>query len=84
MYGAPYAWEHERKILERMIPAEQALNDRIQRIRANHNRGKSSIEIAGEGLCLQMRIQTIVIAVVGTIIAIETTTIAVLRIWYGV
>ena len=72
------------KILEPMTPAEQALDDRIQRIRANHNQGKSSIEMAGEGLLRQMRIQTIVIAVVGTIIAIETTAVAVLRIWYGV
>ena len=71
-------------ILEPMTPAEQALDDRIHRIRANHNQGNRSIEMAGEGLLRQMRIQTIVIAVVGTIIAIETTTIAVLRIWFGV
>lgn len=66
-----------------MTSAEQALDDRIQHIRAKY-RGKSSIEMAGEGLRRQLRIQTIVIAIVGTIIAIETTSVAVLRIWYDV
>lgn len=61
-----------------MTPAEQALDDHIQRIRADQ--GKSSIEMAGESLRRQMRIQTIVIATVGTVIAIETTAIAVMRI----
>lgn len=66
-----------------LTTAEQALDDRIQRLRSK-SRGVSSIEMAGEGLRRQLRIQTIVIVTVGTIIAIETTTNAVLRIWYGV
>lgn len=67
--------------LDTLSPAEQALDDRIRHIRGNP--GKTSIELAGEGLRRQLRIQTIVLAIVGTIIAIETTTLAVLRIWYG-
>ncbi len=61
--------------LDALTAAEQALDDHIK----NNN----SIQRAGEGLRRQLRIQTIVIATVGTVLAIETTTLAVLRIWYG-
>lgn len=64
---------------DRLTTAEQALENRIQ-----GSRGKTNIEMAGEGLRRQLRIQIIVIAIVGTILAIETTTIATLRVWYSV
>ena len=65
-----------------LTAAEQSLNYRIQRMRGQ-SRGESCIEMSGECLRRQLRILTIVITIVGTILAIETTTIAVLRIWYG-
>lgn len=65
-----------------LTAAEQSLNDRIQRMRGK-SRGENCIEMSGESLRRQLRIRTIVITIVGTILAIETTTIAVLRIWYG-
>ena len=65
-----------------LTAAEQSLDDRIQGIRGK-SRGESCFEMAGEGLRRQLRIRTIVITIVGTILAIETTTIAVLKIWSG-
>ena len=65
-----------------LTAAEQSLNDRIQRIRGK-SRGENCVELSGEGLRRQLRIRTIVITIVGTILAIETTTIAVLKIWSG-
>lgn len=61
--------------LDALTAAEQALDD--------HIKSNNSIKRAGEGLRRQIRIQTFVIATVGTVLAIETTTLAVLRIWYG-
>ena len=67
--------------MEPMTPAEQALDDRIQHIRAKY-RGNTSTEMAVDRLSRQIRITNIVIAIVGTIIAIETWAAAILRIWY--
>jgi hypothetical protein len=55
--------------------AEQALDD--------HIKSTSNIELASASLLRQFRIQTVVVATVGTVLAIETTTIAALRICYG-
>lgn len=60
---------------ETLTAAEQALDNIVK---SNRN-----IQRAGEGLRRQLRIQTIVTATIGTVIAVETTTLAVLRIWYG-
>lgn len=61
--------------LDTLTAAEQALD--------NHIRSNNSIQRAGAGLRREFRIQTIVLATVGTVLAIETTILAVLRIWCG-
>lgn len=60
---------------ETLTVAEQALDD--------HIKSTKDIELASASLLRQFQIQTVLVATVGTILAIETTTIAVLRIWYG-
>lgn len=58
-----------------LTTAEQALDD--------HIRTTKIIKLASASLLRQFRIQTVVVATVGFVLAIETTTIAVLRICYG-
>lgn len=57
-----------------LTAAEQALDD--------HIKAAKKIELASASLLRQFRIQTILVATIGTVLAIETTTIAVLRVWY--
>lgn len=61
--------------IDTLTAAEQALDE--------HIKSSNSTQRVGEGLRRQLRIQTIVLATVGTVLAIETTTLAVLRIRYG-
>lgn len=61
--------------IDTLTAAEQALDE--------HIKSNNSIQRVGEGLRRQLWIQTIVLATVGTVLAIETTTLAVLRIRYG-
>lgn len=58
-----------------LTAAEQALDDHIKAARKG--------ELASASLLRQFQIQTILVATIGTVLAIETTTIAVLRVWYG-
>lgn len=58
-----------------LTAAEQALDD--------HIKTANNIELASASLLRQFRIHTVLVATVGAVLAIETTTIAVLRVWYG-